>query len=40
VFNKKMATNHPFWLFLAAFQRAIPFQIKDHPTSKKSIGKF
>jgi len=37
VFNKNKAMNHFFWEFLAAFQRAIPFQGKNQKTEKKMI---
>jgi len=35
VFNKNRAMNHFLWEFLAAFQRAIPFQGKSQKIEKK-----
>ena len=32
------ATNHPFWLFLDAFQSATPFQGSDQRTAKINKG--
>jgi hypothetical protein len=35
VFNKNKAMNHFLWEFLAAFQRATPFQGKSQKTEKR-----
>jgi len=37
VFNMSMTINQYFWLSLAAFQRAIPFQINSQSTRIKNM---